>query len=63
MSEVKDYSDAPEHGNSHYNGVPSWYGKHAMEQYKMQPKYCEPGMAGDKMEGEKRNVQVGPKIL
>lgn len=61
--DVEDYSSEPEHGNSHYNGVPSWYGKHAMEQYRMQPKYCEPGLAGDAMEGEKRNTQIGPKIL
>lgn len=60
--DVKDYSDVAEGGNSHYNGVKSWYGEHAMSQYKKQPKYCEPGPAGDEMRGEKRNMQVGPKI-
>ena len=61
--DVEDYSDAPEHGNSHYNGVPSWYGKHAMSQLKAQPKYCEPGLTDTGMQGEKRNTQIGPKIL
>lgn len=57
---VKDYSDAPEKGNSHYNGVPSMYGKMAMEQLRAQPKYCEPGLAGGGMKGAHRNTQKGP---
>lgn len=60
--EPKDYSSAPEGGNSHYNGVSSWYGEHAMKQYGQIPKYCEPGMCGDEMKGAKRNSQVGPKV-
>jgi hypothetical protein len=60
MTDVKDYSDAPEGGNSHYNGVPSMHGKMVMEQMKQQPTYCEPGKAGGGMEGEKRNTQPGP---
>jgi len=61
MSDVKDYtsSDA-ETGNTHYNGVPSGYGKSVEKQQKMQPKYCMPGECGDDMKGEKRNVQAGP---
>lgn len=61
MSEVKDYTsgDSAE-GNTHYNGVPSSHGKRVEQQNKMQPKYCEPGPAGQGMEGEKRNVQAGP---
>lgn len=57
---VKDYSDAPEGGNSHYNGVPSMYGRLANEQYRQQPNYCEPGKAGGGLEGEHRNTQKGP---
>jgi hypothetical protein len=61
MSDVKDYTTADgEEGDSHYNGVPSAYGKRVEMQNKMQPKYCEPGEAGDEMKGEKRNTQVGP---
>lgn len=56
MSEVKDYSES----NCHYNGVSSEYGKRVESQYKMQPKYCEPGEAGDAMKGEKSNAQTGP---
>lgn len=61
QSEVKDYttSDGDE-GNTHYQGVPSGYGKRVEMQNKMQPKYCEPGEAGDDMKGEKRNEQAGP---
>lgn len=58
MSEVKDYSE--EKQDSHYNGVPSMYGKMVNEQNRMQPKYCEPGEAGGEMRGEKRNEQAGP---
>lgn len=57
MSEVKDYSE--EKQDSHYNGVPSMYGKMVNEQNRMQPKYCEPGEAGGGMRGEKRNEQAG----
>jgi hypothetical protein len=61
MSDVKDYTSADgEEGNTHYNGVPSAYGKRVEMQTKQQPKYCEPGEAGDAMKGEKRNVQAGP---
>ncbi len=60
MSEVKDYTEEGEMGDSHYNGVPSAYGKRVEMQMKEQPKYCEPGEAGDAMKGEKRNVQAGP---
>lgn len=57
MSEVKDYTEGKE--DSHYNGVPSMYGKLVNEQNRMQPKYCEPGEAGGEMRGEKRNEQAG----
>ncbi len=61
MSEVKDYTSGDaETGNTHYNGVPSGYGKSVAQQQKMQPKYCMPGEAGDAMKGEKHNVQAGP---
>ena len=61
MSDVTDYSTADgETGNTHYNGVPSAYGKRVDSQNKMQPKYCEPGEAGDSMKGEKSNEQAGP---
>ncbi len=59
MKDVEDYTSADSaDGNTHYNGVPSSYGKRVEEQNRMQPKYCEPGMAGDGMEGEKRNVNL-----
>jgi hypothetical protein len=57
MSEVKDYTEAKE--DTHFNGVPSMYGKLVNEQNKQQPKYCEPGEAGGEMRGEKRNEQAG----
>lgn len=61
MSEVKDYTSGDgSEGNTHYNGVPSSYGKRVESQNKMQPKYCEPGEAGDEMMGEKSNEQAGP---
>lgn len=59
-SDVKDYSEESEHGNSHYNGVPSMYGKLVMEQLREQPNYCWPGDAGGEMKGEHRNTQKGP---
>jgi hypothetical protein len=57
MSEVKDYTEGKE--DTHYNGVPSMYGRLVNEQNKQQPKYCEPGEAGGEMRGEKRNEQAG----
>jgi hypothetical protein len=61
MEEVKDYTSADgDEGNTHYNGVPSSYGKRVDTQNKMQPKYCMPGEAGGDMKGEKRNEQAGP---
>lgn len=61
MSEVKDYtSDASAEGNTHYNGVPSMYGRMVEDQNKKQPRYCEPGAADGQMRGEKRNEQAGP---
>lgn len=61
MSEVKDYSE--EKQDTHYNGVPSMYGRLVNEQNRMQPKYCEPGEAGGGMRGEKRNEQAGPQSM
>jgi len=58
MSEVKDYTERSD--NTHYNGVPSAYGKRVEEQNKMQPMYCEPGEADGKMRGEHRNEQSAP---
>jgi hypothetical protein len=58
MDGVKDYTTEKEY--THYNGVPSMYGRLVDEQCRMQPRYCEPGPAGGGMEGEKRNVQKGP---
>ena len=61
MSDVKDYTSADgASGNTHYNGVPSEFGRRVEQQNKMQPKYCEPGEAGGEMRGEKRNEQAGP---
>lgn len=61
MSDVKDYTSAPgEKGNTHYNGVPSDFGRQVAEEQRMQPKYCEPGAAGGGMQGEKSNKQAGP---
>lgn len=61
MSDVKDYTtNDDDMSNTHYNGVPSAYGRRVESQNKMQPKYCEPGAAGGEMRGEKRNEQSGP---
>ena len=61
MSEVKDYTSAADaSGNTHYNGVPSEFGRRVESQNKMQPMYCEPGEAGGEMRGEKSNEQAGP---
>ena len=58
---VTDYtSEDGFEGNTHYNGVPSEYGRRGEEQNRDQPKYCEPGEAGGGLRGEKRNVQAGP---
>ncbi len=56
---IKDYSEEKEY--SHYNGVPSMYGKIVDKQCKEQPMYCWPGDPEDgKMMAEHRNVQLGP---
>ncbi len=61
MDDVKDYTSADsESGNTHYNGVPSAFGKRVDQQNKMQPKYCMPGEAGGEMTGAKSNTQAGP---
>lgn len=61
MSEIKDYtSSETDEGNTHYNGVSSFYGRIVEEQNREQPQYCEPGTAGGEMRGEKRNEQAGP---
>ena len=60
-SDVKDYSERKE--DTHFNGVPSMYGKLVDEQRKEQPKYCwveDPNFATNGQEGEHRNTQVGP---
>lgn len=56
---VRDYSE-DKGNNSHYNGVPSMYGRLVSEQNRMQPNYCEPGPAGGGMRGSHRNEQKGP---
>jgi hypothetical protein len=58
--DVMDYSTEKELSNSHYNGVPSMYGKLVDEQMKQQPKYCWPGEVGGGLEGEHSNTQLGP---
>lgn len=58
MNDVKDYTN--DNSNTHYNGVQSTYGKRVAEQNRMQPKYCEPGVADGKMASSKRNEQAGP---
>lgn len=61
MSDVKDYtSGSDKMDNVQYDGVSSSYSKRVENQFKMQPKYCEPGESGEGMRGEKRNVQKGP---
>ena len=56
--DVKDYTTEKEY--THYNGVPSMYGRLVDEQCREQPKYCWPGEVGGEMQGEHRNVQKGP---
>lgn len=59
--DVKDYTSADgETGNTHYNGVPSAFGKRVDQQNKMQPNYCQPGNATGEMSSDKRNEQAGP---
>lgn len=58
--DVMDYTTAPGDMDTHYNGVPSWYGKIVNQQIKEQPKYCWPGEAGGGLEGEHSNTQLGP---
>ena len=58
MSEVIDYSQ--EKDFTHYNGVPSMYGKLVDQQYKQQPKYCWPGDATGEPTSAKSNEQAGP---
>ena len=61
MSEVHDYSE--EKQDTHYNGVPSMYGRMVNKQNAEQPKYCEPGEPGEDMKGEHSNKQAGPQVL
>lgn len=58
MSEVKDYSSEKEY--THYNGVPSMYGKIVDEQCRKQNKYSWPGDPQDNMSPPHRNEQKGP---
>jgi hypothetical protein len=60
MSEVKDYTSGEKGEYTHYNGVPSFYGKIVDEQCREQPDYCNPGEPGGAMQGEHRNTQKGP---
>ncbi len=61
MDEVKDYtSDVSDRGNTHYNGVPSDYGRRVLKQTEMQPKYCDPGATDGQMKAAKSNEQAGP---
>lgn len=61
MSEVKDYTTpTSDEGNTHYNGVPSEYGRRVAEQNRLQPNYCGPGKTDGVMRGEKSNEQAGP---
>lgn len=57
---VVDYCSGEDGQDTHFNGVPSFYGKIVNEQNRMQPQYCEPGAPGGEMHGEKRNTQKGP---
>lgn len=56
--EVKDYTTEKEY--THYNGVPSMYGRIVDEQCKQQPDYCWPGDVGGGLQGDHSNVQEGP---
>lgn len=60
MADVKDYTSDEKGQYTHYNGVPSFYGKIVDEQCRKQPDYCDPGMPGGDMRGDKRNTQKGP---
>lgn len=57
--DVKDYTEG-NGDNSHYRGVTSEFSKRVESQFKMQPKYCEPGHADGDMKGSKRNEQEAP---
>jgi hypothetical protein len=58
---IKDYtSNIADEGNTHYNGVPSMYGRMVEDQNKKQPDYCWPGADDGQMHGEHRNEQKGP---
>lgn len=56
--DVKDYTEEKEY--THYNGVPSMYGKIVDQQCREQPDYCWPGDVGGDMKGDRRNEQKGP---
>lgn len=56
--EVKDYTNEKEY--SHYNGVPSMYGRLVDEQCRQQPRYCMPGEVDGKMHAAHSNEQAGP---
>ena len=58
--DVKDYTSDSDKGSAQYQGVPSAYARRVESQYKMQPKYCEPGEAGDSMKAAHSNEQAGP---
>jgi len=60
MDDVKDYTSDVGVANTHYNGVPSSYGRRVENQYKLMPKNNEPGEATGEMRGEKSNEQAGP---
>lgn len=58
---VKDYTTSDgDKGNTHYQGVPSSYGRRVEMQNRMQPDYCDPGESDGEMRGERRNEQAGP---
>jgi hypothetical protein len=58
MDDVKDYTMEEE--NTHFNGVPSMYGRMVNEQNRLMPDYSEPGKADGKMQGEHSNKQAAP---
>lgn len=58
--EAKDFTSGEDGKYTHYNGVPSFYGRIVDEQCREQPMYCDPGKPGAAMKGAKRNEQRGP---
>jgi len=58
IKEPSEYNDESL-AHSHFE-LKSWYGNLVSEQYKQQPKYCEPGPAGGGLQGEHSNSQKGP---